>query len=386
MSGSSSPAAPAPAPTSSVKFKKKTGAQQFKEQNILSSTEATDLTASKCAGVLRGEGAIVTSKPDVVALLKLGSYGKGVFSRSVPCHGVMPSFVQPSKRKRKKMEISSSQSVLDTSSPGLTRSEQQMVGKMSKFLNGQEKRMALHEEWKKEADQSTAVVSHLQVQDEPIASGVSDEECTSRKNTSEPHPLTFSEHRKQFQKKWQQLEETDPYRMDEYLQLSSEEALYLSHDLKLLDIIDDSTGKTLSANELWATFYTQRKFFGKYAAYRYYRKKGWIPKSGIKYGVDFVLYKQGPVEYHSNYAIIVRLMTETGPSPETSSQSSKDELTWRDVVAFDRVCSSVVKDLILCHVIVDDSLKGLNTFPDCLEKLLKIVEVSVKRWDPDKNR
>lgn len=367
--------APAPAPTSSMKFRKKTGAQKFKEQKILSSAEATDLATSKCAGVLRGEGVIVTSKLDIVALLKLGSYGKGVFSRSVPCHGVMPSFLLPSKRDQKKTKPSQFTSPV----PGLTRSEQQTVGKMSEILNSQEKRMALHAEWKKEADQSSTHVV-TQAQDRMITS---EEKYASQADTGN----SLTEHHKQFQAEWAQLEEADPYRMDEYLQLNSEEALYLAHDLNLLNVTDDDTGKMLSTHELWSRFHKFTKFFGKYAAYRYYRKKGWVPKSGIKYGVDFVLYKQGPVEYHSNYAIIVRLLTETEVktlSQQSSSDSTKDVLTWHNVVAFDRVCSSVVKDLILCHVILDD-LEGQDMFPDYLERL-KIVEVLVKRWDPDKNR
>ena len=136
----------------SMKFKKKTGAQKFKEQSILSSAKATDLTITKCTGVLSGEGVIVTSKLEIVALLKLGSYGKGIFSRTLPCHGVMPSFVLPSKRDKRKTD--SSQAAFCTSLPGLTRSEEQIVRKMSALLNDQEKRINLHTEWKKEVDQS----------------------------------------------------------------------------------------------------------------------------------------------------------------------------------------------------------------------------------------
>ncbi len=219
-------------------------------------------------------------------------------------------------------------------------------------------------------------------QDETVASGMSEEKRTSQK---EMDTLSFAEHHRQFQEKWALFEAADPYKMDEYLQLNSEEALYLSHDLNQLNVTNDD--KTLSTNELWSKFHKIKNFFGKYAAYRYYRKKGWVPKSGIKYGVDFVLYKEGPVEYHSNYAIIVRLLTETEAKGSFQS-SSKDTLTWRDVVAFDRVSSSVVKDLILCHVIIQDNVEGEemeHLFPDCLKKL-KIVEVLVKRWDPDKNR
>ncbi len=378
-------------PASSLKFQQKAGAHKFSEHQTFLSEEATDLSISKCTGVLQGEGVMVTSRPDIVSLIKLGSYGKGVFSRSVPCHGLMPSFSLPPKRERTtKVDPSSADA-----SRGLSRSEQEMVRKISKCVDCKEKRVALHEKWKKESNILSAVDSaSSSTMSVDVESGSAEEKTSGQEKTSEVANPSFTEHKKQLQEKWEHLETTDQYKMDEYLQLSSEEALYLSHELNLLNIITDNTGNMMSPIELWEKFYKIKKFLGKYAAYRYYRQKGWVPKSGIKYGVDFVLYKHGPVEYHSKYGIIVRLLTETEakrPPPcyaSSSQDSSTDVLTWRDVVAFDRVCSSVTKDLILCHVIMDDSLEGQELeklFPECLEKL-KIVEVLVKRWDPDKNR
>ncbi len=380
-------------PASSLNLKRKAGAQKFREQQTFLSEEATDFSISKCTGVLHGEGVIVTSRPDIVSLIKLGSYGKGVFSRSVPCHGLVPSFSLPPKRERTKVKPSAD------ASRGLSRGEQEMVRKITEFVDCKEKRVALHEKWHEESNRLSAVdaldgtVASSSTKPVDVESGLAEEKSTGQEETSEYAHPSFTEHKKQLQEKWEQLETTDQYKMDEYLQLSSEEALYLSHELNLLNVTTDDTGKTMSAIELWAKFYKIKKFLGKYAAYCYYRKKGWIPKSGIKFGVDFVLYKQGPVEFHSNYAIIVTLLTETEskrpPEYASSAQgSSTDVLTWRDVVAFDRVCSSVIKDLVLCHVIMEDRLEGQEIerlFPECLEKL-KIVEVLVKRWDPDKNR
>src|SRR5690606_13326568 len=37
----------------------------------------------------------------------------------------------------------------------------------------------------------------------------------------------------------------------------------------------------------------QPNFAASYAAYHHFRKSDWIPKSGLKYGADFVLYRKG---------------------------------------------------------------------------------------------
>lgn len=389
-------------PASSPKLRRKAGTQKFIEQQIFASEEGTDVTISKCTGVLQGECVIVTSRPDIVALVKLGSYGKGIFSRSVPCHGLMPPFTLPAKRNRSKPTSVS----VDTSGV-LTHNEQELLSKMKEHEERQERRMALHAQWRQEADQLATTdppsqtltcnptESFTEVKNmEAIASGVP-KACPVKINRaeesqdSEQDTLSFEERQELFKQKFKQLQETDQYKMDEYLQLSGEEALYLCHELKLLSVITGDTGRYLTAKELWVEFSNNKKFLAKYSAYRYYRRKGWVPKSGLKYGVDFVLYKEGPVEYHSDYAIILRLMTEEeAERPFNTQETTGDPLTWRDVIAIDRVCSSVVKELIICHVITGDGLEGVemaNLFPECIERL-KIIEMLVKRWDPDKNR
>lgn len=43
-------------------------------------------------------------------------------------------------------------------------------------------------------------------------------------------------------------------------------------------------------------------FLVHYAAYHYYRSLGWVIKGGIKFCVDLLLYKRGPVFHHAEYA------------------------------------------------------------------------------------
>ena len=43
----------------------------------------------------------------------------------------------------------------------------------------------------------------------------------------------------------------------------------------------------------------------QYAAFQFYRGKGWMPRSGLQYGAHFVLYRRHPALCHSDYAVVV---------------------------------------------------------------------------------
>ena len=76
----------------------------------------------------------------------------------------------------------------------------------------------------------------------------------------------------------------------------------------------------MSLKQIWTTFrrvygiphilgvapetYTNRfdnPFLVNYAAYHYYRSLGWVIKGGVKFCVDLLLYKRGPVFHHAEY-------------------------------------------------------------------------------------
>lgn len=40
-------------------------------------------------------------------------------------------------------------------------------------------------------------------------------------------------------------------------------------------------------------------FLVNYAIYHHYRSLGWVVKGGIKFCVDYLLYKKGPVFHHA---------------------------------------------------------------------------------------
>ena len=88
-----------------------------------------------------------------------------------------------------------------------------------------------------------------------------------------------------------ELRKTDPFQVNEHLQFSSEEATYLSVELDVLQVLTLDK-RLVNTKTLWLLFWgINGCFVEQYTAYQYYRNKGWVPKSGLKFGVDFLLYK-----------------------------------------------------------------------------------------------
>uniref|UniRef100_F1LA84 tRNA-intron lyase n=1 Tax=Ascaris suum TaxID=6253 RepID=F1LA84_ASCSU len=95
---------------------------------------------------------------------------------------------------------------------------------------------------------------------------------------------------------------------DRRLRLGMEEAMYLMYDLSVLEV--SAADKQLSADDLWRCFYSYAgiSFVKRYACYRSLRRLGWVVRPGLPYGVDFMLYCDGPEYHHSSAA--VRLLDE----------------------------------------------------------------------------
>ena len=58
----------------------------------------------------------------------------------------------------------------------------------------------------------------------------------------------------------------------------------------------------MSSLAAWRAFCrVQPHFVQRYAVYHHLRSSGWVPKSGLKFAVDFLAYRQGPAYYHSRF-------------------------------------------------------------------------------------
>ena len=114
----------------------------------------------------------------------------------------------------------------------------------------------------------------------------------------------------------------------EHLQLTLSEAFFLAWGLGCLVITESDTvnlsnhfdsasinrlqGQILSLPNVWSSFLTplgfsepiyrwDNPFLVHYVFYHHFRSLGWIVKGGIKFCVDYLLYKRGPVFSHAEY-------------------------------------------------------------------------------------
>lgn len=123
--------------------------------------------------------------------------------------------------------------------------------------------------------------------------------------------------------------ETQPCLIKENLNLNLEESFFLNFALGCLKILDKNNLE-LSTNEVWQKFISaQANFLDRYIIYHYYRTKGWIVRSGLKYGGDFLLYKDGPTYNHASY--LVKILNE------------KTELSWKEFLAINRLVETFNK-------------------------------------------
>ena len=307
-----------------------------------------DLSTSKCSGVINGPGVIVTTPSHIWALVRQGAYGKGVFSRSIPCHHHIPSLGELQKMSKRQ------------GTPGICGKE---------IEGSWKKRIKLHSEWIAEGEGISNETETTPVKDENSRGDteMKDEECSGHIEMKDDEYQEFVTRLKEIK---------DPYIMEEYLQLCAEEAFYLTAETKILNVTTTEATK-LTEKDLWVHFSElDRSFYARYAAYRHYRMGNWVPKSGLKFGVDYLLYKEGPLFYHSSFAVVIR---------ETEGDS-KDGLKWREVIALGRVNEAAGKDLLVCHVTRPQGiLKSQLREPACIESVA-IKDVLISRWLPEKDR
>ncbi|KAJ1502470.1 tRNA splicing endonuclease subunit sen2 [Coelomomyces lativittatus] len=93
----------------------------------------------------------------------------------------------------------------------------------------------------------------------------------------------------------------------EVLNLLPEEVFYLISENRLNLYKPDDTDpiSLLTLLKIWDY---QPEFLGRVIAYTFFRNQGWIPKSGMKFGVDLVLYHKPPQFVHSKYAVALQVI------------------------------------------------------------------------------
>ncbi|XP_055115402.1 tRNA-splicing endonuclease subunit Sen2 isoform X4 [Symphalangus syndactylus] len=171
----------------------------------------------------------------------------------------------------------------------------------------------------------------------------------------------------------------NPYRIFEYLQLSLEEAFFLVYALGCLSIYYEK--EPLTIVKLWKAFtVVQPTFRTTYMAYHYFRSKGWVPKVGLKYGTDLLLYRKGPPFYHASYSVIIELVDDHFEG------SLRRPFSWKSLAALSRVSVNVSKELMLCYLIKPSTMTGKEMeSPECMKRI-KVQEVILSRWVSSRER
>ncbi|MCJ1310410.1 hypothetical protein MMC25_004074 [Agyrium rufum] len=202
----------------------------------------------------------------------------------------------------------------------------------------------------------------------------------------------------------------------EHLQLTTEEALYLTYGLGVLDVHDRVSQTVLTAPSLLQlarcnSYFPPRSpwnlqpddpFILSYVVYHHFRALGWVVRPGLKFAVDYLLYNRGPVFSHAEFAVII-LPSYSDPywmgKPELeASTRKKGSKPWWWLHCVNRVQGQVRKSLVLVYVNIpppDPKIEhGREEKKSVREdvhigKLLQkytIQEVIIKRWIPNRSR
>ncbi|XP_051873317.1 tRNA-splicing endonuclease subunit Sen2 [Pristis pectinata] len=171
----------------------------------------------------------------------------------------------------------------------------------------------------------------------------------------------------------------NPFKVIEYLQLSLEEAFFLVYALGCLTIYHDE--EPLTIVKLWEVFSAiQPGFKTNYMGYHYFRSKGWVPKTGLKYGTDLLLYRKGPPFYHASYSVVVEMVDDS------CQGSQRRPFTWRSLAGLVRTTTNVSKELLLCYLIKPSNMTEEEmASPECMKKI-KVQELIVNRWISSRER
>lgn len=227
------------------------------------------------------------------------------------------------------------------------------------------------------------VVQQIQFASDPDSLRLSDSVVDESRTTGEEHVL----------------------RNEEHLQLSNEEAFFLAYGLGVLQVFDDERRSVIPTSSLFSLF-CQHSYFPardsseiepddpfiiSYVVYHHYRSLGWVVRSGVKFGVDYLLYNRGPVFSHAEFAVVV-IPSYDHPywseTPERRNKAaSKQERSWWWLHCVNRVQSQVKKSLVMVYVDIPPPASS-DAKDDIGAQLrrYKIRDISIKRWVPNRSR
>ncbi|WEW56044.1 tRNA splicing endonuclease subunit sen2 [Emydomyces testavorans] len=196
---------------------------------------------------------------------------------------------------------------------------------------------------------------------------------------------------------------------EEHLQLSSEEAFFLVYGLGVLQVYEANMKTIMSTSDLVSLFRRHSyfpprdeiaqpepddRFIVSYVAYHHFRSLGWVVRSGVKFGVDLLLYNRGPVFSHAEFAVVLLPAYEHPYWNETEERramvAKKVPHNWWWLHCVNRVQAQVKKSLILCYVEIPPPPSPQEASEEldigALLKTYTVREMSIKRWVPNRSR
>lgn len=151
-------------------------------------------------------------------------------------------------------------------------------------------------------------------------------------------------------------------KINEKLMLTPQEAFFLLYGLGCLQIVN-LDNCLLTIEKCWDLFVmADSNFVFSYVVFHYYRSKGYVVKPGIKFGGDYLLYKEGPAISHADYIVVIK--------------TKRKSYDWITTLGHVRMANTTVKEILLAEVIEP---QGTNRkLPDSL-KDYSIKEVLLSR-------
>ena len=374
----------------------------------------------------------VTDEVAVRVLWERGFFGKGSLSRSEPSWldrekrrlGIVAGetseeVIRKRREERKEFKKERAKKEREAIEEKLAEESMQQQGKKLDTLCE-----ARDEPAKELVNGSLGSPVELQASSNPTEIKDINSDADSNKETVAPNSpnVQFSteanpELEKPLQPKEEKPAEATPIKNQEHLQLTLEEALFLSYGLGILSIIEPTTSNPLSTSSLF-TLSRQTSYFPpaplqdlqpddpfilSYVVYHHFRSLGWVVRPGIKFAVDYLLYLRGPVFTHAQFAVIIlpNYVHEYWRSAKQLEKTRKKETkSWWWVHCVNRVQTQVRKSLVLVYVEVPPSeaieSPGVNGEKNeaeqvdvALGKLLKqykVRELTLKRWSPNRGK
>lgn len=191
---------------------------------------------------------------------------------------------------------------------------------------------------------------------------------------------------------------------EEHLQLSNEETFFLVYGLGVLRVVDRETNNIIPASSLLPllchhSYYPPRPasielkpddpFIISYVVYHHFRSIGWVVRSGVKFGTDYILYNRGPVFSHAEFAVIIvpsysdPYWAKTQERRDHAEQQQARSWWWLHCV--NRVQAQVKKSLVICYVEVPPPEASTEDI-GAMFRRYRVREFLLRRWLPNRSR